>query len=141
MASTKASDSTPATDKAAIEARERPGATPEPKLAAVRNSAKVKAPVAAKTEVKRPAPGRSNGKAVESPTVRQTKTEIVLRKLRSTKGVSIAQMMAATNWQAHSVRGFLSAVVRAKLGLALVSEIGRDGTRLYRVDDEASRPE
>jgi hypothetical protein len=61
------------------------------------------------------------------------KTELVLKKLRSTKGTTIAAVMEATGWQAHSVRGFLSAVVRKKLGLTLVSEISKDGVRRYRV--------
>jgi len=64
-----------------------------------------------------------------------TKTEIVLKKLRMAKGATIAQLGEATGWQAHSVRGFLSAVVRKKLGLNLVSEIGKDGQRRYRIID------
>lgn len=63
------------------------------------------------------------------------KVEIVLKKLRLARGVTISQIMEATGWQAHSVRGFLSAVVRKKLGLDLVSEIGKDGQRRYRIID------
>jgi hypothetical protein len=40
--------------------------------------------------------------------------------------------MGATGWQQHSVRGFLAAVVRKKLGLTLTSEKA-DGQRIYRV--------
>lgn len=63
------------------------------------------------------------------------KTELVLKKLRLARGVTIAQIVEATGWQAHSVRGFLSAAVRKKLGLNLVSEIGKDGQRRYRIID------
>jgi hypothetical protein len=39
--------------------------------------------------------------------------------------------MQATSWQPHSVRGFLTAVVRKKLGRILVSEkVGEE--RVYR---------
>lgn len=65
-----------------------------------------------------------------------TKVDIVLRKLRTARGVTIAQLAEATGWQTHSVRGFLSAVVRKKLGLALVTEIGKDGMRRYRISSE-----
>ena len=61
----------------------------------------------------------------------------MLKKLRSAKGVTIDALMEATGWQAHSVRGFLSGTVKKKLGLALVSETGKDGTRRYRIDDAA----
>lgn len=62
-----------------------------------------------------------------------SKAEQVLKKLGSAKGVTILQMMEATDWQAHSVRGFLSGVVRKKLGHELVSEVGKDGLCRYRI--------
>jgi hypothetical protein len=74
---------------------------------------------------------------VKSGKTGDTKSKIVLKKLRSAKGATIEALMEATGWQAHSVRGFLSAVVKKKLGLALVSETGKDGTRRYRLDDAA----
>ena len=68
----------------------------------------------------------------------RSKTALVLKKLRLAKGASIAQLSEATGWQAHSVRGFLSAVVRKKLGLQLTSDIGKDGVRRYRIADGAA---
>lgn len=76
-------------------------------------------------------PGRTTNRS-EPP-----KAEIVLKKLRLTRGVTVAQIIEVTGWQAHSVRGFLSAVVRKKLGLSLVSDIGKDGQRRYRIVDDA----
>jgi hypothetical protein len=40
--------------------------------------------------------------------------------------------MRSTGWQPHTVRGFLAAVVRKKLGLRLESE-KTDGERVYRI--------
>lgn len=87
--------------------------------------------------------GRSTTAAVDNKATkqktaaaRQTKADIVLKKLRLARGATIESLMEATSWQAHSVRGFLSAVVRKKLGLTLVSEVGKDGVRRYRIDGD-----
>ncbi|MFI0849640.1 DUF3489 domain-containing protein [Mesorhizobium sp. IMUNJ 23232] len=66
-----------------------------------------------------------------------SKTEMLLKKLRSAKGVTIDTLMETTGWQAHSVRGFLSGTVRKKLGLTVVSEVGKDGARRYRIETPA----
>jgi hypothetical protein len=54
--------------------------------------------------------------------------------LRAPPGATLAAIVAATEWQPHSVRGFLAGVVRKKLGLNLVSE-QTDKGRIYRIKD------
>ena len=45
----------------------------------------------------------------------------------------VAEIVEATSWQAHSVRGFISGTLGKKMGLAVKSEKREDGTRVYSV--------
>ena len=53
--------------------------------------------------------------------------------MRNPDGATIAQMMADTGWQAHSVRGAISGMVRKRLGCEVITEKGADGQRAYRI--------
>ena len=68
-----------------------------------------------------------------------TKHARIIAMLRTPAGATIATLMTATDWQQHSVRGFLAGVVRKKLGLNLVSE-QTDKGRVYRIRDGKASP-
>jgi hypothetical protein len=63
----------------------------------------------------------------------ESKKDAVLRLLRRQNGASIAELAEATGWQNHSVRGFLTATVKKKLDLPLVSTKEAGGDRRYHV--------
>ncbi len=66
-----------------------------------------------------------------------SKQEIVLSLLRAPEGATIADVMKATGWQPHSVRGFFAGVVRKRLGLRLSSQKA-DHNRIYRIVEHES---
>ena len=63
-----------------------------------------------------------------------SKKDLVVSMLDAAEGVTLAQIMAATGWQKHSVRGFLSGAVGKKMGLTVVSSKPKDGERVYRIE-------
>jgi hypothetical protein len=65
-----------------------------------------------------------------------SKQSRVIAMLQAPNGATIAAMTKATGWQQHSLRGFLSAVVRKRLRLKLTSE-KVDGVRAYKIADAA----
>ena len=62
-----------------------------------------------------------------------SKTNQVLELLRQPGGVTAKELMKATGWQAHSLRGFISGKVNKKMGLAVTSTKGEDGERSYSI--------
>ena len=62
-----------------------------------------------------------------------SKTAKILDLLKRPEGATLAAIMKATAWQAHSVRGFLSGIIREKLGLNVVSTKTDDGDRSYSI--------
>ena len=59
-----------------------------------------------------------------------SKTAKVLHLLQRSGGVTLNDLMKATDWQAHSVRGFLSGL-RKKMALKVESTKRKDGDRVY----------
>ena len=72
-------------------------------------------------------------KAAAPAQTKTSKQDQVLTLLRRQNGASIDEIVEATDWQPHSVRGFLSGAVKKRLGIDVVSEKGSDGVRRYYV--------
>jgi hypothetical protein len=68
-----------------------------------------------------------------------TKQERVLTLLSRSEGTTIAEVMASTGWQQHSVRGFFAGTVKKKLGFELVSTCDAAGVRHYRIDGKRAK--
>jgi hypothetical protein len=92
----------------------------------------------------RKSPGGNRGKAtppsaavippVLANSVRDSKQARLIAKLRAKPGATIDQMMTLTGWQAHTVRGTISGVLRKKLGLTVNCESSTNsGEHLYRI--------
>ena len=60
-----------------------------------------------------------------------SKTAKVLDLLKRPDGATLKEIMKATGWQPHSVRGFISGTLGKKMGLVVVSAKGEDGERVY----------
>ena len=61
-----------------------------------------------------------------------TKQATLIAILRTPDGATIAEIMAATGWQSHTVRGAMSGALKKKLGLNITSEKIEGRGRVYR---------
>ena len=67
-----------------------------------------------------------------------SKQALVIGLLQRTEGATIAQIMEATGWQQHTVRGTLAGTLKKRLGLTITSAKEAGGQRVYRIESTAS---
>ncbi|HEY6341383.1 MAG TPA: DUF3489 domain-containing protein [Bryobacteraceae bacterium] len=81
-----------------------------------------KAPKGAKSRAAKPSGSREG-----------SKTATILELLKRSGGATAKELMKATGWQPHSLRGFLSGTLRKKMGLDVISTKSEDGERSYSI--------
>ena len=62
-----------------------------------------------------------------------TKQATLIAMLRAPEGATIEEIMAATGWQSHTVRGAMAGALKKKLGLEVTSEKVEGRGRVYRI--------
>ena len=109
-----------ASKKAASQKKGAPKAKKSAKATAPKKEAKASKKAAAKSERKATAP-RAESKGAK-----------ILEMIGRAKGATLAEIMKATDWQAHSVRGFISTAGK-KHNVKIESSKNESGDRVYRI--------
>ena len=76
---------------------------------------------------------RAAAKQTENVARDGSKAATILELLKRPGGATSQELMKATGWQPHSVRGFLSGTIRKKMRLEVVSAKGEEGDRSYSI--------
>jgi len=92
------------------------------------NVAPAKSKAGKKGTSKKKAPRSARNDAREG-----SKTATILELLKRPGGATAKELLKATGWQPHSLRGFLSGTVGKKMGLTVTSTKGEDGERSYSI--------
>ena len=81
-----------------------------------------------------PAPALNNTETSAAPPAMVVggKLGLIVELLKRPQGADLSDMMEATGWQQHSVRGALAGALKKQRGLAIISEKG-EGPRIYRI--------
>lgn len=89
------------------------------------------APTQPRTKAK---PGKKAGRKPKAATALDgSKKATVIAMLSRKDGATLEAIMKATDWQAHSVRGFISGALIKKAGLKVESFKRQDGERAYAI--------
>ena len=91
---------------------------------------------------KKPAPAKGRGmsrqrgkRAKPAGSLRAgSKTAKLVGLLKRTGGATLKELIKASGWQPHSVRGFLSGTVGKRMGMSVTSSRGEGGDRRYSVE-------
>jgi hypothetical protein len=123
-----------------------PDIQPKPKEAKKSAKSKTQKATTSKTKRTNPAAGKKVAKAASKRATKSAKAEtkpadvregskknVILELLRRKEGATIADIAKTTDWQNHSIRGFISGTVTKKMGLAVESSKNEAGERTYRI--------
>jgi hypothetical protein len=138
-------DATTTTETAAV-AEQGANAAPEQATSKTKSSRKQGAPKAWKA-AKKPAASKKASKPAAKKEAKPagkkvtkgsaprefSKKAIVLDLLRRKDGATMAEIAKATDWQNHSIRGFISGNLTKKMGLVVESAKNEAGERTYRL--------
>ena len=110
-------------------ASSKKGASPKKGAPKAKKGAKAKPKKEAKAGKKKPKPAQ----AKEASTPRaESKGAKILELIGRPKGATLAEIVKATDWQKHSIRGFLSTAAK-KHGLKIESTKTEAGDRVYQI--------
>lgn len=134
---TKATAATPGTQDApqtATTAKVAKTSKNAPKAKGARKTATAKsAKPATKTAAKKTKPTTKKVTNTASVPREFSKKQIVLDLLRRKDGATMGEIAKATDWQNHSIRGFISGTVAKRMGLVIESSKNASGERRYRI--------
>jgi hypothetical protein len=80
---------------------------------------------------------QADAPALTTPKAPTGKIAKVLELLRRPQGATVPEIMEATGWQSHSVRGAMSGAIKKNLGIEITSEKTETG-RVYRIAAETA---
>jgi Protein of unknown function (DUF3489) len=83
-----------------------------------------------------PAPKAAGAKKPVTAPRGGSKADKILDLLKRPGGVTLKEIVKATGWQPHSVRGFLSGTIGKKMGTPVESFKGVEGDRSYRLSSK-----